>query len=142
MSFLRTLFVSVASASDQSCELFNSPQGSSNAVSNGDTFGTGIKLKTCLTRNQPSSKSLRQQGNAPRKVFRLKKKLQVPSFYRSNFRDLSYKEQNHEAELVVAKAEEKESVSADPAAIVDEGQDTSLTKSNNVTKLLKNRLGM
>ncbi|GMP70765.1 hypothetical protein CsSME_00029475 [Camellia sinensis var. sinensis] len=128
--------------SDQSCELFNSPEGSSNAVSNGDTFGTGIKLKTCLTRNQPSSKSLRQQGNAPRKVFRLKKKLQVPSFYRSNFRDLSYKEQNHEAELVVAKAEEKESVSADPAAIVDEGQDTSLTKSNNVTKLLKNRLGM
>ncbi|CAL5344224.1 unnamed protein product [Camellia sinensis] len=127
---------------DQSCELFNSPEGSSNAVSNGDTFGTGIKLKTCLTRNQPSSKSLRQQGNAPRKVFWLKKKLQVPSFYRTNFRDLSYKEQNHEAELVVAKAEEKESVSADPAAIVDEGQDTSLTKSNNVTKLLKNRLGM
>ncbi|KAI8008331.1 NAC domain-containing protein 62 [Camellia lanceoleosa] len=87
--------------SDQSCELFNSPEGSSNAASNCDTFGTGIKLRTCLPRNQPSSKNLRRPGNAPRILFRLKKKLQVPSFYRGNFRDLSYKEQNHEAELVV-----------------------------------------
>lgn len=124
-----------ASLSKSNQEHLSSPEGSSNAVSNGDTFGTGIKLKTCLPRNQPSSKSLRRQGNAPRKLFRLKKKLQVPLFYRSNFTDLSYKEQNHEAELVVAKAEEKESVSADPAAIVDEGQDTSLSKSNNVTKV-------
>ncbi|KAL7183470.1 hypothetical protein ACSBR2_025805 [Camellia fascicularis] len=110
-------------------------QGSSsnsNVISNVDTFGTGIKLRARQPRDQTSSKNFGSQGNARRRS-RLQKKLQDPSLYHSNFTDLSYNEENHEAKA--EGAEEKHSVTADPDAIIDETRDTSLSKSNDVTKV-------
>ncbi|XP_028055068.1 NAC domain-containing protein 91-like isoform X3 [Camellia sinensis] len=110
-------------------------QGSSsnsNVVSNVDTFGTGIKLRARQPRDQTSSKNFGSQGNARRRN-RLQKKLQDPSLYQSNFTDLSYNEENHEAKA--EGAEEEHSVTADPDAIIDETQDTSLSKSSDVTKV-------
>ncbi|CAL5408039.1 unnamed protein product [Camellia sinensis] len=110
-------------------------QGSSsnsNVVSNVDTFGTGIKLRARQPRDQTSSKNFGSQGNARRRN-RLQKKLQDPSLYQSNFTDSSYNEENHEAKA--EGAEEEHSVTADPDAIIDETQDTSLSNSSDVTKV-------
>ncbi|CAL5344223.1 unnamed protein product [Camellia sinensis] len=117
------------------------PEGSSNnsnAVNNGDISGPEIKLRTHQPHDQRRVENFGPQGtqrNARKGRFRLS--------YPSNFRDLSYMEENHEAKVVVAKAgeaEEKLSVTADPAAIVDETQDTSLSKSNDVTTLVQEQV--
>ncbi|CAL5408040.1 unnamed protein product [Camellia sinensis] len=114
------------------------PEGSSinsNAVNNADISGPEIKLRTHQPHDQRWVENFGPQGTR-RKARKARFRLSYPS----NFRDLSYMEENHEAKVVVAKAgeaEEKHSVTADPAAIVDETQDTSLSKSNDVTTLVQ-----
>ncbi|CAL5405497.1 unnamed protein product [Camellia sinensis] len=116
------------------------PEGSSinsNAVNNADIYGPEIKLRTHQPHDQRRVENFGPQGTR-RKARKARFRLSYPS----NFRDLSYMEENHEAKVVVAKvrtgeAEEKHSVTADPAAIVDETQDTSLSKSNDVTTLVQ-----
>ncbi|KAF5947456.1 hypothetical protein HYC85_013413 [Camellia sinensis] len=114
------------------------PEGSSinsNAVNNADISGPEIKLRTHHPHDQRRVENFGPQGTR-RKARKTRFRLSYPS----NFRDLSYMEENHEAKVVVAKAgeaEEKHSVTADPAAIVDETQDTSLSKSNDVTTLVQ-----
>ncbi|THG20979.1 hypothetical protein TEA_029855 [Camellia sinensis var. sinensis] len=114
------------------------PEGSSNnsnAVNNADISGPEIKLRTHQPHDQRRVENFGPQGTR-RKARKGRFRLSYPS----NFRDLSYREENHEAKVVVAKAgeaEEKLSVTADPAAIVDETQDTSLSKSNDVTTLVQ-----
>ncbi|KAI8008332.1 NAC domain-containing protein 62 [Camellia lanceoleosa] len=119
-------------------ELFD-PEGSSNnsnAVNNADISGPEIKLRTHQPHDQRRVENFWPRGTQRKVVPKARFRLSYPS----NFRDLSYMEENHEAKVVVAKAgesEEKHNVTTDPAAIVDETQDTSLSKSNDVTTLVQ-----
>ncbi|XP_028055051.1 uncharacterized protein LOC114259238 [Camellia sinensis] len=88
------------------------PEGSSNnsnAVNNADISGPEIKLRTHQPHDQRRVENFGPQGT--------RRKREGPFF--------------------AGEAEEKLSVTADPAAIVDETQDTSLSKSNDVTTLVQ-----
>ncbi|KAL7003748.1 hypothetical protein U1Q18_004896 [Sarracenia purpurea var. burkii] len=140
-------FLAVASAIDQSYDLFNSPpteqsSSNSNTMGNGDLSGTGVRIRTRQRHYQPSAENAGLQGTAPRRI-RLQKNFRVGSVSCGNF---------SEAEPIVAKAEEAKEeeaakkeghgaiVGAGTCAIVGESrQNISLLKSSNETLVLRSK---
>lgn len=97
--------VTVASTSDQSVDLFNSPEAdrnNSNAVGGGEDFGTGIRLRSRQSYNQPNAEFFELQGNARRRI-RLQQKLQVEPVHSGKWGHLGYNEGNREANYILAK---------------------------------------
>ncbi|KAL6972208.1 hypothetical protein U1Q18_031896 [Sarracenia purpurea var. burkii] len=130
-------FVTVASSSDRSYGFVNNLgvlSNNSNAIDDGHSFETGIRLRTRQPHYQRSATYSGFQGSAPRRI-RLQKKLHIGSFSSSNFRDFNYEEENHKAESVIAKAEEKHNATVGPAAIIDESQDAFFSPSINVIEI-------
>ncbi|XP_058182355.1 NAC domain-containing protein 14-like [Rhododendron vialii] len=126
--------VTVASTSDQSVDLFNSPEAdrnNRNAVGGGEDFGTGIRLRSRQSYNQPNAEFFELQGNARRRI-RLQQKLQVEPVHSSKWGHLGYNEGNHEANYFLAKVGEAEEKHSD---IIDETLEISHSTSNYVTKV-------
>ncbi|KAG5533951.1 hypothetical protein RHGRI_027966 [Rhododendron griersonianum] len=126
--------VTVASTSDQSVDLFNSPEAdrnNSNAVGGGEDFGTGIRLRSRQSYNQPNAEFFELQGNARRRI-RLQQKLQVEPVHSSKWGHLGYNEGNHEANYILAKVGEAEEKYSDS---VDETREISLSTANYVTEV-------
>ncbi|KAF7133541.1 hypothetical protein RHSIM_Rhsim09G0210500 [Rhododendron simsii] len=126
--------VTVASTSDQSVDLFNSPEAdrnNSNAVGGGEDFGTGIRLRSRQSYNQPNAEFFELQGNARRRI-RLQQKLQVEPVHSGKWGHLGYNEGNREANYILAKVGEAKEKHSD---CVDETREISLSTSNYVTEI-------
>ncbi|XP_057479433.1 NAC domain-containing protein 14-like isoform X2 [Actinidia eriantha] len=126
--------LAVSSASNQSDDLFNSPEEISsinNDVGDADSFGTGtgIRIRVRQRDNQPSAETSWLQGTAPRRI-RLQKKIQVGSVLCG-----SCKEENHEAKPIVAKAEGVDVTTFGASESIDETEDISLSKFSHDTKV-------
>ena len=130
--------LAVSSASNQSDDLFNSPEeisSNNNDVGDADSFGTGtgtgIRIRVRQRDNQPSAETSWLQGTAPRRI-RLQKKIQVGSVLCGSF---SCKEENHEAKPIVAKAEGVDVTTIGASESIDETEDISLSKFSHDTEV-------
>ncbi|XP_057464229.1 LOW QUALITY PROTEIN: NAC domain-containing protein 91-like [Actinidia eriantha] len=128
--------LAVSSASNQSYDLFNSPEeiiSNNNNVDNADSSGSGIRIRT-RQRDPTNADNSWLQGTAPRRI-RLQMNIQRGSVHCGSFREFNCEEENPVAKPFVAKAEEVDVAQVGASESIDETQDLSLSKFSNDTEV-------